>query len=449
MRKLTFPEGFIWGTATAAYQIEGAYNEDDKGESIWDRFSHIRGNILNGHNGDIACDHYHKYEGDIKLLKELGIKNYRLSIAWTRIFPDGKGEPNPKGIEFYKKLINFLIQNDIKPAVTIYHWDLPQKLQDIGGWANPEVVDCFEKYSRFLFSELGDLVDVWITHNEPWVAAFVGNAYGGHAPGLKDFKTALLVAHNLMLSHGRAVKAYREMGLKGKIGITLNLSDAHAATEKGEDILAANINNGYCNRWFLDPVLKGKYPEDMMELFRKANLMQEFPMEDLKIINEPIDFLGINYYSGNVVKYDEKEFPFPLSKVETKYDKTDFGWDITPEGLYETLIGLHKDYNGVHIVITENGAAFQDMINREGKVEDDHRLDFLYKHLEAAHRAIENGVNLDGYFVWSFMDNFEWSAGYTKRFGIVYVDYDTQRRVVKKSGKWYSDVIKNNGFELV
>lgn len=441
-----FPKDFIWGTATAAYQIEGAYKEDGRGESIWDRFSHIPGNVFKGHTGDVACDHYNRVEEDVKLLKEIGVKSYRFSISWPRIFPEGRGEVNQSGLEFYKKLIYLLLQNDITPAVTLYHWDLPQKLQDIGGWANPEVADYFVEYAKLMFKELGDLVPIWITHNEPWVVSILGNAWGVHAPGLKDYKTALLVAHNILVSHGRAVRAYRDMGLKGRIGITLNLGPVYPATDSEEDRLAARIEDGFLNRWFLDPVLKGSYPTDMVDFYREKGLLPDFNEEDLKIINEPTDFLGINNYSRNVMKYNREGYPFPSNLVSTDNDKTEMGWEIYPEGLYDLLTRLHRDYDGVEIMITENGAAFNDIVNREGKVEDDNRLDYIHNHLSSCHRAIEAGVNLTGYYVWSFLDNFEWAEGYAKRFGITYVNYETQERILKKSGHWYSEVIKNNGF---
>jgi beta-glucosidase len=446
MNKSIFPQDFIWGTATASYQIEGAYKEDGKGESIWDRFSHSPGKVFKGHTGDVACDHYHRYEEDIKLLKKLGVKSYRLSIAWTRIFPEGRGQVNQKGIEFYKKLINLLIENEITPAVTLYHWDLPQKLQDIGGWTNPEVVESYVDFAKLMFKELGDLVPLWITHNEPWVVSILGNGWGNHAPGIRDFKTALLVAHNLMLSHGKAVKAYREMGFKGKIGITLNLSPTYAASVSEEDKLAAGLQDGFNNRWFLDPVLKGSYPEDLVQLYKEKDLLPEFKAEDLSIMSEQTDFLGINYYSRGVIKFNKNGYPLPIDYVQTNNDKTEMGWEIYPEGLYDLLTRLHKDYDGIDIMITENGAAFNDIVNREGQVLDDNRLDYIYKHLVQCHNAIEAGVNLKAYYVWSMMDNFEWAEGYAKRFGITYVNYETQERILKKSARWYSEVIKNNGF---
>ncbi len=446
MSKIKFSENFLWGVATASYQIEGAWNEDGKGESIWDRFSHIPGNVIKGDTGDVACDHYHRYEEDVKLLKELGIDTYRLSLSWPRIIPDGKGKTNNKGIDFYKRLTSLLRENGIKPAVTLYHWDLPQKLQDIGGWSNRDVAGYFQQYAQYCFKELGDYVSMWITHNEPWVVSFLGNWYGTHAPGVKDFSTALLVSHNLLLSHGKTVKAFRDSNCSGEIGITLNLTPLYSASDSNNDKEAAKRADGYYNRWFLDPVLKGRYPKDMIDWYSRKACVPEFTQTDLEIINSPVDFLGINYYSSGYVKEDKNEWPLEACNVETGRDKTDMGWEINPPGLYDLLLRVHKDYNGIKIYITENGRASNDIINRHGNVEDDDRLDYLYKHFIEAYRAQQSNVNLAGYYVWSFMDNFEWAEGYAKRFGITYVDYKTQERIIKKSGHWYKEVIRNNGF---
>lgn len=445
MQKYNFPKDFIWGVATSAYQIEGAYNADGKGENIWDRFTSIPGKIFKNQNGNVACDHYNLYERDIEILEELGIKNYRLSISWARIFPKGYGEVNQKGLDFYKKLINKLIEKGIQPAVTLYHWDLPQHLQDIGGWANKKVVDYFVEYAELMFKEFGDIVPIWITHNEPWVVSILGHAWGVHAPGIKDYKTALQVAHNILLSHGKAVRLYRNMSLKGRIGITLNLSSTYPETDDQKDILAANIYDGFMNRWFLDAVLKGRYPEDMIKLYSEQRILPEFLEDDMKIISEKIDFLGINYYTRSVLRYDENAYPLKVTMVDLDNPKTDMGWEIYPEGLFDLLINIHKNYGGVDILITENGAAFNDIVNYKGKVVDDYRIDYLYRHLTQAHRAILDGVNLKGYYLWSFLDNFEWAEGYSKRFGIVFIDYKTQKRIIKDSAYWYSNVVKNNG----
>jgi len=446
MMRLKFPDNFIWGAATAAYQIEGAYRQDGKGENIWDRFSHIPGKILEGHTGDVACDHYNRYEQDIEIMKRIGLKSYRFSISWARIFPDGKGTPNQKGLDFYKRLVDKLNENDIKPAVTLYHWDLPQKLQDQGGWANRDSVGWFADYAAYMFEKLGDQVPIWITHNEPWVVSFVGNWEGSHAPGLSDFRTALQVSHHLLMSHGQAVKAYRDMGCKGEIGITLNMSPVYPVSGSEDDLKAAKMYLEYLNKWFAEPVLKGTYPADLLMYFQQEGLFPEIDDRDMKIIHQPVDFLGINNYTSSFVKYDKSRWPIPASEVMTGKDRTQIGWEIYPEGIYDLLVYLSNEYKGTKIIITENGAACNDIVNYEGKVENDNRQNYLYRYLEQIHRAISSGVDVRGYYVWSLLDNFEWAHGYSQRFGIVYVDYKTQKRILKKSALWYSDVIKNNGF---
>lgn len=446
MNRLVFPDNFLWGAATASYQIEGAYREDGKGESIWDRFSHIPGKTYEGDTGDIACDHYHRVDEDIQLMKQIGLKTYRFSISWARIFPDGKGKPNQKGMHFYKDLVRKLIDNEIIPAATLYHWDLPQALQDQGGWANRDTVEHFVNYARYVFENLGEQVPIWITHNEPWVVSFIGNWFGSHAPGITDFQTALRVSHHLLISHGMTVKAYREMGFKGEIGITLNMNPVYPASDKAEDISAAEIFNEHLNRWFSDPVLKGSYPEKLLKWYQKYGLFPEIPAWEMEIIHQPVDFLGINNYYSSFIKYDGSKWPIFAVETTTGRDRTQMGWEINPEGLYDLLVYLNKEYNGIKIIITENGAAFNDMVNHNGRVEDDNRLSYLYRYLEQAHRAIESGVNLAGYYAWSLMDNFEWGFGYSKRFGLIYVDFSNQKRILKKSAYWYRDVIRNNGF---
>lgn len=448
MARLVFPKGFLWGAATASYQIEGGWNEAGKGESIWDRFSHIPGKISDGSNGDVACDHFHLYPQDIQLMRELGLQTYRLSISWPRIFPEGKGRPNAKGVEYYKKLINLLVDSRIKPTVTLFHWDLPQKLQDIGGWVNREVAGYFEEYARYLFEELGDLVPIWITINEPSVYSFFGHYEGKHAPGFTDFSTALQVAHNLLLGHGKAVKAYRELGLKGEIGPTLNMTSMYPASEKEADQGAALRCDGYWNRWFSEPLLKGEYPRDMREWYEAKVVLPEITGDDLEIISAPVDFLGLNNYYGSAVKQDDGQWPLNLKESFIGADRTAMGWGINPDCFYDLLKRLGRDYPGVKIYITENGCAFNDRINRDGEVLDDNRVDYLFGYIRSVHRSIQEGVNIAGYYVWSLLDNFEWADGYAKRFGIVYVDYPTGRRIIKKSGYWYREVIRNNGFEV-
>ncbi len=448
MTSLVFPENFIWGTATSAYQIEGGYNEDGKGESNWDRYTHTPGTILGNDTGDVACDHYHLYQEDVNIMKEIGIKSYRFSISWSRIFPDGKGEPNKKGMDFYRNLVNLLNENEITPAVTLYHWDLPQKLQDIGGWTNREVVDLFVQYARYVFKELGEKVPVWITFNEPWVSSFIGYWYGGHPPAISDLSLALQAAHNLMLAHGRTVRAYREMGMKGKIGISLNLNPVYPASENENDLFAANRYSEFYNKWFLEPILKGKYPEQLLELFSNYATLPNHDNVDMDVIHTPIDFLGVNNYSFTSVVYDANKLPLQVTFAETGKAKTDTGWEIYPEGIYDLLLYLHQEYNGIKIMITENGAAFKDVIDNDGKVNDDERISYLNDHIAEIYRAMKAGVNLAGYYLWSFMDNFEWRLGYSKRFGLVYIDYETQKRIIKKSGFWYKKVIERNGIVL-
>lgn len=450
MDNLTFPKGFLWGSATAAYQIEGASQEDGKGESIWDRFTHVPGRILDGLNADVACDHYHRYKEDIRIMKELGIQAYRFSISWPRIFPEGKGTPNEKGMEFYKQLVEEIIKNGMEPVVTLYHWDLPQKLQDIGGWANRKVTDYFAEYAEYVYAQLGDSVEKWITFNEPACTAFVGNWAGRHAPGLHDYSTALQVSHHLLLAHGKAVRALKAAGLKKEIGITLNMNPYYPASDSQEDADAAERGYLSWNRWFADPIFKGSYPEKILSWYKEHDVvLPKIEKEDMDIISTPIDFLGLNNYYALSVTHDKTAWPTEMSEKFFGETNTQMGWGVNPDGFYDLLVWLKDSYDNVKIYITENGAAYNDFVNREGKVEDDARLDYLYRYLMAAHRAIHDGVNLQGYFVWSLIDNFEWAHGFTKRFGIVYVDYKTQERIIKKSGYWFKDVISENGFPIV
>ncbi|MGQ9632307.1 MAG: GH1 family beta-glucosidase [bacterium] len=444
---LKFPEGFLWGAATASYQIEGGYDEGGKGESIWDRFCKNPGNIQNGDTGNLACDHYHRYREDIGLMKEIGLKAYRFSVSWPRIFPEGKGKVNQRGLAFYNRLVDGLLRVGIEPFITLYHWDLPQALQDRGGWANEEIVGYFRDYAATVSSSLGDRVHNWITHNEPWVVAFLGYHRGIHAPGIKDIYTAVRVSHNLLLSHGEAVQAIRKnAGRRARVGITLNLSPIHPASESEEDVKASRLADGYLNRWFLDPVFKGAYPEDILEKY--GDKAPKIRPADMKKISRRIDFLGVNYYTRQVVKSEPKTGePTPVGKIKgSKY--TAMGWEIYPQGLYELLKRIHDEYGAPTMYITENGAAFPDKVDEKGEVNDPRRVRYLRDHFAQAHRAIGDGIDLRGYFVWSLMDNFEWAHGYSKRFGITYVDYPTQKRIIKRSGLWYKDVIEKGGVRI-
>ena len=448
MTRLTFPKGFLWGTATAAYQIEGGWSEDGKGESIWDRFAHSPGRIAEGSTGDIACDSYHRYAEDVRIMKELGFPAYRFSISWPRVLPDGRGRVNTKGLDYYKGLVDLLLKSDILPVVTAYHWDLPQKLQDKGGWANRDITDCYEEYVQILFKELGDRVPYWITLNEPWVSAFIGHWQGVHAPGMRDFPTALLVSHHLLLSHGKAVQAHRSMGLKSKIGITLVLTPGYAASQQPEDALAAQHYDGFCNRWFLEPVFKGAYPVEMWDWYSRRMPMPDIRPADLSTISSGVDFLGLNNYFAHQLQEDPSRFPLELRESPVGEYRTEMGWGINPEAIFDLLVRVQRDCPGTDIIITENGASFRDMISSFGKVEDPLRINYLRTYLTQVHRAIEAGVRVKGYFVWALMDNFEWAHGFSQRFGLVYTEYSTQRRIIKDSGRWYSEAVRNNGIDI-
>ena len=448
---LTFPKDFVFGAATASYQIEGAWQADVKGESIWDRFSHTPGAVENGDTGDVACDHYHRWADDIALMQSLGLRAYRFSISWPRIFPQGRGQLNAAGLDWYDRLVDGLLAAGIEPWVTLYHWDLPQTLQDLGGWANRDVARWFADYADVVSRRLGDRVQRWITHNEPWVVAFVGHLFGAHAPGKRDPKLALQVGHHLLLSHGLALEPLRaNAGASARLGITLNLSPIHPASDKRADEEAAQRRDGQLNRWFLDPVFFCRYPEDMLALYG-ANA-PEPAASDLQVIGRPIDFLGVNYYTRQVVAAGGKDGFVGTVDKHMPGEHTEMGWEVYPAGLADLLVRVHQDYQPAALVVTENGAAFADVLRPaqggepEG-VADARREAYLRGHLQAAHQAIQAGVPLTGYFAWSLMDNFEWGHGYTKRFGLAYVDYPTQRRVVKQSGRWYARVAAEGAVE--
>ncbi|MEN3185681.1 MAG: GH1 family beta-glucosidase [Atribacterota bacterium] len=438
-----FPSDFLFGVATSAHQIEGAWNEDGKGENIWDRFAHTPGNIADGTTGDVACDHYHRYEEDVALMRELGVNAYRFSIAWARIFPEGKGQVNQKGLDFYRRLIDTLKETGIRAVVTLYHWDLPQRLQEEGGWENEATIHAFTHYAKLLFQTFKDDVDLWITHNEPWVVAFPGNYEGRLAPGKKDFGVALQVARNLILSHGYTLKTFREEGIKKPIGITLNLSPVQPATEREEDQEAAQRYDGFLNRFFLDPFFRGQFPEDMLSFYQKKGFT--FPQLNSKegaLVSQPLDFLGINYYFRHVIARGTEPVLETMPVEPPDAEKSSMGWEIYPAGMHEIVRRVTQEYTPRAIYITENGYASPDTISQDGPVEDPKRIEYLRSHLLSLHRAIDEGAPVKGYFVWSLMDNFEWSSGLAKRFGLVYVDYPTLRRIPKKSFYFYQEVIR-------
>jgi beta-glucosidase len=438
-----FPHDFVWGAATASYQIEGAWNEDGKGEGIWDRFSHTPGKVQDGDTGDVACDHYHRWADDLALIKNLGLKAYRFSIAWPRILPDGRGRVNQAGLDFYNRIVDRLLELSIDPYVTLYHWDLPQALQDAGGWPARNVVDTFVEYADIVSRALGDRVKNWTTFNEPWVSAFVGYRDGRHAPGHTDLHEALAAAHHMLVSHGMAVPLLRSNCAGAKVGITLNLTPKVPASPSGLDRDATNLDDGYNNRWLLDPLVGRGYPQDIINGFGDA--MAFIQSGDLDVIATPIDFVGVNYYTRNIVrsnKVSENEnAPRTVFRVG---ENTEMDWEVYPEGLYKILGRLYFDYDFPAIYVTENGAAFNDVVGANGEVDDPARLSYIKRHLEQVHRAIEAGIPVRGYFAWSLMDNFEWGFGYSKRFGLIHVDYKTQKRTFKSSAKWYQQVIQSN-----
>jgi len=445
---LEFPDGFIWGVATSAHQIEGAFHEDGRGESIWDRLEAVPGRIADGSDASVACDHYHRWQDDVGLLTELGVNAYRFSIAWPRILPAGRGAVNAAGLDFYDRLVDALVDSGIRPFVTLYHWDLPQALQDPGGWMSRDTVDAFVEYAGAVTARLGDRVKHWITHNEPWCIAHLGHDSGEHAPGIKDPAGALGAAHHVLLSHGRACPVIRENVPDARVGIVLNLTPSSPASNTPEDKDASRWFDGFFNRWYLDPLYRGVYPEDVVEDRIAVGHLQsrELPFVrpgDMEAIAAPMDFLGVNYYSRVVMRAGEGAWPEAVRMVPDE-ELTDMGWEVYPEGLTGLLERLHREYAPRGIYITENGAAYSDGPDDTGRISDTRRIDFLREHLRAAHRALEGGVPLSGYFAWSLMDNFEWAHGYEKRFGLYWVDYKTQKRIPKDSALWYHGVISAN-----
>ncbi len=447
---LSFPSNFLWGAATCAYQIEGAWDEDGRGESIWDRFSHTPGNIIDGSNGDIACDHYHRWPEDIALMKSLGLRAYRFSIAWPRILPDGRGRVNQAGLDFYRRLVDGLLEAGITPFATLYHWDLPQALQDAGGWPARATAEAFVEYADVVSTALGDRVTNWITHNEPWCISFLSHLLGVHAPGLRDPLAALRAAHHVLLSHGWAVPVIRANSPNAEVGITLNFEWIDPACRSAADARMARESDGRFNRWFLDPLYGRHYPADAVAGFAPAlpNGLEFVLPGDLDAIATPTDFLGVNYYTRRVARDETAADNLPQA-IFADRARTDIGWEEYPEGLYNLLNRLHFEYRPPKLYITENGASFNEGPDATGRVADTRRVNYLHDHFSAAHRAISNGVPLAGYFVWSLMDNFEWAEGYRQRFGVVWVDYETQQRVVKDSGRWYQSVIAADGFSTV
>jgi len=463
----SFPPGFVWGSATASYQIEGAVHEDGRGPSIWDTFSHTPGKTQDGDTGDIACDHYHRMPQDVALMGELGLAAYRFSIAWPRIVPTGSGAVNQKGIDFYSRLVDELLDNGIAPVATLYHWDLPQPLEDDGGWTNRATAERFAEYASAVGAALGDRVQTFTTLNEPWCSAYLGYAAGVHAPGRTSNADSLAAVHHLNLAHGLAVSALRAVVPDTvQMSVTLNLQNVRGLKDSDGD--AVRHAEGLANRVFLDPMLRGSYPADILDDLRHITDWAFIRDGDTELINQPLDALGINYYFPSLITAATPELraqiPAPgdphatdgpalcpgtdlVLTMPQSGPYTAMGWPMEPASLTELLTGVHAAYPGIPLMITENGAAFDDVVSADGAVHDANRIEYLNGHLGAVLDAIDAGVDLRGYFVWSLMDNFEWAYGYSKRFGVVRVDYPTGDRVVKDSARWYADVIKRNGLQ--
>ena len=439
-----FPPGFLWGAATSAYQIEGAPLADGAGPNIWHRFTHTPGATESGETGDVACDHYRRYESDVLLMRELGLSAYRFSIAWARVLPSGRGAVNLPGLAFYDRLVDRLLEEGIAPSATLYHWDLPAALDDQGGWINRDIAGWFGDYAAVVVRKLGDRVALWSTLNEPWVVSDAGYLHGTHAPGHASLSEAAVASHNLLRSHGAAMEAIRaEDGRQA--GLIVNLEPKYPASDRPEDLAATRRADAYMNRQFLDPVFLGRYPEELAEIYGAG--FPAFSAEDYTLIRQPLDFLGINYYTRNVTAFDPAAEPLRAARVrQGQHLHTTLDWEVYPPALTDVLMWVHNRYGSIPLYITENGAAFDDPPAVEGPILDDPlRVAYLRDHLRAAHEAIRQGVDLRGYFVWSLMDNFEWRAGYSKRFGLYHVNFETQRRTPKASARFYSEVIDTHG----
>ncbi|MDQ1740721.1 MAG: beta-glucosidase [Pseudonocardiales bacterium] len=464
--RLTFPPGFVWGSATAAYQIEGAAHADGRLPSIWDVFCQVPGKVRDGDTGEVACDHYHRMAEDLDLMAELGLPSYRFSVSWPRVIPGGSGPVNTAGLDFYRRLVDGLLERDITPLVTLYHWDLPQALQVEGGWTNRDTVDRFVEFAIVMAETLGDRVPGFTTLNEPFCSAFLGYASGVHAPGETDRHAALTAAHHLNLAHGRAVSALRPV-TTAQLSITLNLAQLYPASDSEADLAAAEHVDRIANRIFLDPILRGSYPQELLTETKHLSDWAFVADGDLAEIAAPIDSLGVNFYNPTTIAAATEELRGQLAgrrqndpdgtggpsswpgtdlafAVPTPGPQTGMGWPIVPEALTELLLRVHRDYPSLPMVVTENGAAFDDVLTPDGQVPDADRIDYVHRHLAAVHAAIEAGADIRGYYLWSFLDNFEWAWGYSKRFGMVYVDYASQARIPKDSARWYADVIRQN-----
>jgi beta-glucosidase len=442
-----FPDGFLWGAATSAYQVEGSPLADGAGPSIWHRFVHTPGLVRNGDTGDVACDHYRRFESDIALMKRLGLTSYRFSVSWSRVLPAGVGAVNAAGLGFYERLVDALLRADIEPMITLYHWDLPAALDDRGGWLNRDAANWFAEYAQTLYRRLDGRVRLWTTLNEPWVVSDGGYLYGALAPGHRNLFEAPIASHNLLRAHGAAVQAYRACG-RHQVGIVVNIEPKYPASQTADDIAATRRAHAYMNEQYLDPVFLGRYPEELKQIFGEAWPM--WPGSDFDLISQPIDFVGINYYTRAVTRADPNAWPLKAARVKQDgavYTETD--WEVYPQGLTDTLTWVRDRYGPIPQYVTENGAALADPASAGAEPLDDPvRARYLRDHLKAIRAAIERGVDVRGYFAWSLLDNLEWSLGFSKRFGIIHVDFETQQRTLKASGLSYSKVIASHGTAL-
>jgi beta-glucosidase len=445
-QRVQFPANFLWGAATSAYQIEGSPLADGAGPSIWQRFAHTPGMMSNGDTGDVACDHYQRWKSDVALMKELGLQAYRFSVSWSRVLPEGRGRVNAKGLDFYDRLVDALLENGIEPLATLFHWDLPAALDDRGGWLNPDIANWFADYAGVMYRKLDGRVRKWATLNEPWVVTDGGYLHGLLAPGHRSKYEAPIATHHLLRAHGAGVQAYRAEG-KNQIGIVVNLEPKYAATQSAEDLAAVKRAHAYMNRQYADPVFLGRYPEELKEIFGDA--WPQWPAADFDLIKQPIDYLGINYYTRNVTRDDPSNYPLKVASVKQHATYTETGWEVFPQGLIDTLTWVRDRYGNPPVYITENGAAFYDPPTAEdGVLDDPLRVSYQKKHLAAVSAAIAQGCDIRGYMAWSLLDNLEWSLGFSKRFGIVHVDFATQQRTIKASGRHYTQVIASNGAVL-
>ena len=439
-----FPQNFIWGAANAAYQVEGAAAEDGRSPSIWDVFSHQKGKVFRGDTGDIACDQYHRLDADLDLMSEMGLQLFRFSAAWSRVMPEGTGAINEKGLDYYERMVDGLLARSITPMLTLYHWDLPQVLQDLGGWGNRDVVQHFADYAGVVNKRLGDRVAYWCTVNEPWCTAFLGHRDGIFAPGLRDEALAVKVVHHQLLAHAFATERLRADGAKGKIGLVLNLVSEHPASDDPRDVAASKRQDGIENRIFLDPLFKGHYPQDLVDFYRPHTDFGFVADGDLERISRPIDYLGVNFYESHLTSAHPTD-PLKATFIYPGDRHTAMGIGFNPEGFLDVLTRLRREYTTTPILITENGMAFSDYVDPNGEINDIDRIEYWEEHLSALKAAMAEGVEVQGYIAWSFLDNFEWQAGYSVRYGMVFVDYGTQERKRKASGKWYRQVVAENG----